>query len=82
MRKNSATNQTWETISETYEEPSTTTGEVFDEIWMKDTSPVFLLTEGQEKGLMEKIWNTRYTSQVRNAQQKNCTWKKPSPLNL
>jgi len=29
-------------------------GAVFDEIWVKDTSPVFLLTEEQEKGLTKK----------------------------
>ena len=54
MRKTPDGKHIYETMSETYQDPTTLMGEVFDEIWIKDTSPVFLLSPTQEKGLMEK----------------------------
>ena len=43
-------------MSETYEDGSVTMGDIFDHAWSNDSSQVFLLTEEQEKGMMENTY--------------------------
>jgi len=77
LRVNVTNTQSFETMSGTYQDPATTMGQVFDEIWIKDTSPVFLLTEEQEKGLMEKKFKYKmYISSEKCATEKPYTEKK------
>jgi len=46
--------ETYKTMSETYNDESTTMGEIFEKMWQTDTSPVFFLTTSQEDGTKSK----------------------------
>ena len=74
LRENSTSDGIYETMSETYQDPTTLMGEIFDEIWIKDTSPVFLLTEEQEKGLIDKTYEYKmFISSEKCASEKTYT---------
>jgi len=46
--------ETYKTTSETYNDRSTTMGDIFEKMWQTDTSPVFFLTTSQEDGMKSK----------------------------
>ena len=46
-----STDQVDETMSGTYKDENITMGDIFDNMWTTDTSPVFFLTMDQEDGL-------------------------------